>query len=276
MVKPLLFVLSLTAIVIGTAFNSVENIEKVQNWSGAPAGYTGSPGDKHICTECHFGAAPLAKTGIISSDIPAEGYMAGQVYTITVTLNNPGTTRFGFELSPQKTDGSLVGQWAGSTADVVTIFNKFATHRRSSSAGQDTKTWTMQWTAPTTAGAGDVTFYGAFNISNANGNELGDIIWKSSETFSENPQSGLNMARKLNYAASVTANQVLRIQWENILSQAADIYLFDLNGREVVSWKNQNQGTELWEALLPELQPGIYLLTVDSGQKHSSQKLIVR
>lgn len=274
MKKTLLFSSALAFVLLGTAFESVDRVERVHNRSAAPAGYTGSPGDGRICTECHGGSA-TEKTGIISSDIPVDGYVPGSTYTITVTLNNPGTTRFGFQLSPQNATGTQLGSWGGNTSDVIILAGKYASHRLASTDANDTKTWTMQWTAPA-AGTGDVTFYGAFNISNANNSESGDQIWKSSMKVSENGASKVADADVLEMKAFVSQSGSLQVQWDGYSNQKASVRLFDMNGKEVAIWNNVSRENALWQAALPQLQAGIYLLQVESAGKSATQKLILR
>ena len=127
--------------------------------SGAPAGYTGSPGDGHNCTYCHNGSATTL-AGIITSDIPALGYTPGSDYTITVTLTGSG--KKGFEVSPQTISGALVGTLTAGTGSKLVGSGKYCTH--SSYVGGSSATWNFTWTAPV-SGTGNVTFYGAFTIT---------------------------------------------------------------------------------------------------------------
>jgi hypothetical protein len=127
--------------------------------SGAPAGYTGSPGDGHNCTSCHGGSQSTV-SGWITSDIPADGYTPGTNYTITVTVSGSGQK--GFEVSPQDGTGTLLGTLTAGTGNHLTGSGKYVTHSAKSSANP--KTWSFTWTAPA-AGTGLVTFYGAFCVS---------------------------------------------------------------------------------------------------------------
>lgn len=125
--------------------------------SGAPAGYSGSPGDGSDCSSCH-GTAATTAAGWITSDIPAAGYTAGQAYTITATNNMGGSGKYGYEISPQNVAGTLLGTLTAGTNSKLVGSGKYITHSTSSST---IKTWTFTWTAPL-AGTGSVTFYGAF------------------------------------------------------------------------------------------------------------------
>ncbi len=125
--------------------------------TGAPAGYTGSPGDGKNCTDCHTGTASNV-SGWITSNIPAEGYLPGHTYQITATNNITGSGKYGFEVSPQNNSGALLGTLAAGSNNQLVGNNKYVTHV---SASSSLNSWTFSWTAPV-AGTGNVTFYGAF------------------------------------------------------------------------------------------------------------------
>lgn len=127
--------------------------------SGAPAGYTGSPGDGQNCTSCHNGSAST-QAGIITSNIPGTGYVPGSSYTITVTLSGSGQK--GFEVSPQNASGTLLGTLTAGAGNKLVGSGKYCTH--SSAVGGSSATWNFTWTAPA-QGTGTVTFYGAFTIT---------------------------------------------------------------------------------------------------------------
>lgn len=127
--------------------------------SGSPAGYTGSPGDGQDCSGCHGGStAPV--TGWITSDIPPAGYAAGTTYNITVTVSGSG--KKGFEVSPQDPSGTQLGTLIAGTGSHLTGGTKYVTQNSGQNANP--YTWVFQWTAPA-AGTGEVTFYGAFAIT---------------------------------------------------------------------------------------------------------------
>src|SRR6186713_3392654 len=81
------------------------------NQVGAVPVRTGSPGDNGFTcaiTSCHPGPA-TPKIGLITSNIPVTGYIAGITYTVTATVSSPNLNEFGFEISPQDSDGVLLG-----------------------------------------------------------------------------------------------------------------------------------------------------------------------
>ena len=131
--------------------------------SGAPAAKTGSPGDGSSCTSCHGGTATTT-ANCITTTVPASGYVAGTVYSITATNPLTNSGKYGFELSPQNATGTQLGVLAPGTASKLVGGTKYVTHSTSNST---TKVWTFSWTAPA-AGTGPVTFYAAFARGTSN------------------------------------------------------------------------------------------------------------
>jgi len=149
--KKLLLLFS--AILVVVAMSAYETLYP----TGAPAGYTGSPGDGNNCTSCHGGTATTS-LGWITSTIPGTGYVPGTTYQITATNSLSGSGKYGFEVSPQNSSGTLLGTLTAGTGTQLVGSGKYVTH---SNATLVNNSWTFSWTAPT-AGTGTVTFYGAF------------------------------------------------------------------------------------------------------------------
>lgn len=124
---------------------------------GAPAAKTGSPGDGASCSQCH-GQTATTTAGLITTNIPPEGYTAGQTYQITATNSLTGSGKYGFEVSPQNIAGTQLGTLVAGTGSKLVGGTKYVTQ---SNANSTTHTWTFGWIAPVT-GTGAVTFYGAF------------------------------------------------------------------------------------------------------------------
>jgi len=272
MKKTVLFGSALGLLILGMSFESIERVEKVYNRSAAPAGHSGSPADGKNCTACHSGSSAEAKTNIISSDIPGGGYVPGSTYTITVTLNSPGTSRFGFQLSPQNNAGDMLGTWGGNTMETQVISGKYATHKMVGTNGTDIKVWTLQWTAPA-SGTGDVTFYGAFNISNGNNTTTGDKIWTSTMAVSEQGANALKQAGVLVMKAYVSGSD-LAIEWNELSVKPAKVTLMDMHGKSISVWNVADRESN-FRNQLPALSAGIYVVHVDAAGEHGSQKVLI-
>jgi len=161
---------------------------------GSPGGKSGSPGDGgSTCTDCHNGTAQ-SQTGWISTNIPAEGFTAGETYTITATGTHTGVQKFGLELTAEDAFGSKVGMFTISEPSRTKLINAnhAVTHTSGgTSVSGNSSSWSMDWTAPASSPSA-VKFYAAFNAANGNGSSSGDVIYTSVSTYSlyvaPNPQ----------------------------------------------------------------------------------------
>lgn len=160
---------------------------------GSPGGKTGSPGDNGAtCAQCHTGTAQ-AQAGLISTNIPFNGYVAGETYTITVSGNFSNITKYGFELTAEDASGNKKGTYTITDPARTKTANggKAVTHTSGGTlANGNSISWSVDWTAPE-SGTGAVTFYTALNATNNNGSTSGDQVYTSSRLVSEhiaNPQ----------------------------------------------------------------------------------------
>ena len=234
--KKTLTLTSITALVIMLLIQTSGN-DAHSNNSGAPAGRTGSPTDGVTCatSNCHAGNASVSLMQIISSNVPAAGYIGGQTYTITAACAQMGINKYGFQISPQAANGALVGQLIITSPTTTKIVsNKYVTHTASGTAGTGGKTWSFNWVAPI-AGTGDVTFYGAFNFANNSGTSSGDIIRTNTLLITEDqttigiaPVNGDKLAAIL-YPNPIQSEATLRINLES--QEIVIAKILSLNGQ---------------------------------------------
>ncbi len=149
--------------------------------AGAPNGYTGAPMDNSgsTCESCHTGSSVTLTTGVISSDVPASGFVAGTTYNFTVALT--GTAAYGFEVSAQTPISSSAVGTLIANDPTTQISGNYITHNPKIVG--TSASWRFQWTAPLTGTT--VTIYGAFNYANNNLNTSGDLIRTSSVTYTQ-------------------------------------------------------------------------------------------
>ena len=82
------------------------------------------------------------------------------MYNITITCNQQGVKKWGFEVSPQNPGGAYLGTIIITNFSTKAVgFNKYVTHTQNGTNGMNSKSWNFNWIAPS-AGAGSVTFYG--------------------------------------------------------------------------------------------------------------------
>lgn len=236
---------------------------------GAPSGNTGSPGDDQTCahTDCHTGSAS-AKEGLIATDVPASGYLVGETYLVTVSIEEIGITRFGFQASPQNLDGDEMGEMelinAGQTK--FTGGGKYITHTNIGTNGTDSKTWTFNWTPEESSG--DVTFYVAVNASDDEDDASGDHIYTSSVTLTEDPNNHPLSVEDMNdilFDINGTVHDDLMVTVQTPVNNPIIIDVIDLQGRLVTS-RSYNYANGTFLIPVDNLNTGIYFVRISNAQ----------
>jgi len=235
--------------------------------SGAPAGYTGSPGDGQNCTHCH-GGVPATVTGWITSDIPETGYVPGQTYLITAT--STGSGKKGFEVSPQNFAGDFLGTLVAGSGSKLVGNNAYITHTNGVSSS--TATWNFQWTAPA-EGTGDVVFYGAFAIKESH-TRLTSLLVHEDNTVSITQ----TRAQRFKVYPNPVKNR-LTITYRLEKAQAITARLYTLDGKLVSTLVNEQQsaGSHTSATMIGQsAERGVYLLQVTFDAQSFTKKLLVK
>lgn len=252
------------------------------NAGGAPTGNTGSPFDNKTCAQngCHGGTATEIFDAI-TSNVPVTGYVPGSTYTITATVTDPNLVKFGFQISPQNTSGTLLGTMIitnTTTTKFTSSSNKYITHKSTgTSFPGHTATWTFDWTAPN-EGTGDVTFYGAFNFSNNNGQSTGDVIHKTSLTIPEAFGVGVDEISAIN-SLNVFPNPAsdhIRITYYLNQQQPVTVSLFDLSGKRVAVLSDETQaaGTYNTSFAIDAINSGVYVVELKTADQSFFRKIV--
>jgi hypothetical protein len=142
--------------------------------SGAPYGYTGSPGDYGAtCTTCHSSDGASYSPYIQLSGIPTAGYVPGQTYNLQLSYSNASVNKSGFEACIENTSNQRQGSFSNLDNNTTTLQNNsYITH---TSSGNTLTGWQFQWTAPATS-QGNLKLYYAINLANGNGQSTGDYV----------------------------------------------------------------------------------------------------
>lgn len=262
--------------ILGIMILIISGLQMEGKPDGAPSGNTGSPGDNSTCahTDCHVGTAkPM--DGLITTNIPETGYLSNQTYTISVTVNNLGGVRFGFQASPQNLEGDGMGEML-LTDDVQTKFvgfKKYITHTLAGNSGVDTKTWSFDWT-PTTS-EGDVTFYVAVNAANNDDEATGDSIYIDAVTAIEDPANiPLSVDQFVLLNSVLVNNPVLEnLQLQTgAFTEAVTLAVYGLDGRKLLEKIIEGDATAVVD--VNDLTPGMYMLYCNDGNKRFAGKFI--
>ena len=242
--------------------------------NGSPGAKTGSPMDGNNCTACHSGTANTG-SGILSvaTNIPVQGYTAGQTYAITVQMIQSSISRFGFEITCEEgNSGSAKTGSFGITDNTNTKFvnnNNAVTHTLS---GNTSNVWSMNWTAPQTSVSGGVVFFVSAIAANSNGNNSGDEVYTTSRSFPEAaPTSISETHNKITAFVNPISKDIMINAVEPIYISNLEVY--DISAKLVYSKK---------EVLLPStinvdfLDAGIYILNMQTrGGEIITKKVIL-
>lgn len=223
------------------------------------AGYTGSPSENN-CTNCHSSFALNSGGGsiVISSNIPASGYVPGTTYTITTTVSRDGMAVFGLGVECLKTGNSSAGTWGitnSAETQILTAPNqrKNVTHKLNGGLTSNSKAFQFNWTAPV-SGTGTVTFYGSGVAGNNTGSNQGDYVYTTSLAVTEDLANAISPSlseSKLSVFPNPTAD------WINVQSKSVDattIRIVDINGKTITDAK----ASETTTIFVKNLASGLY------------------
>ncbi len=258
------------ALVFGGIFIASINNNAFTDPNGSPNARTGSPGDGgNTCaiSGCHTGSAVQTRAGIITSNIPVEGYTPGQRYTITATTQST-RNNFGFQISPQSLTGTRLGTMIITNASEtkLTGTGKYITQTNTATGVNGVKSWSFDWTAPA-AGTGSVTFYGCFNYANGDGSNSGDSIVKSTLVVTEKVISGVDMNTftKLGFSIyPMPVNSELNLK-NNHNVYVSSVQIFDINGKLMMSKEVETDGSIKFN--IENLPVGTYIININDSDK---------
>ncbi|MCI5055416.1 MAG: T9SS type A sorting domain-containing protein [Flavobacteriales bacterium] len=237
-------------------FIRINNGSVHSNQNAGPTGRTGAPGES-TCAGCHNQFTVIDTMGWITSDIPSSGYIAGQTYTINATVAQTGVNTFGFSMTNQDGSGAFKGTFVASANTQINGGGAYMTHTGSSTAGNDSKTWTFDWIAPS-SGTGNLTFYASMNAADGFSNTTGDQIYTSSLAVTEDPASSV---QDLNELVSVEIGPNPFETQININSELIikEYEMFDQLGKQVLYNKVQSQNAGINTS---QLIPGVFFLKI--------------
>ncbi len=189
--------------------------------SGPEPRYTGAPGDIGSCVFCHdtFENANVGPGSVTITNTP-EIYTPGQQYTITITVQQGGRSKFGFQLTAIDSNENRAGTLATVSADTQInpltgagarqYIQHSSTGTNQTSSGR--RIWQVRWTAPATD-VGTVTFYIAGNAADGDGDNQDDYIYTNRVT-TESPTSNVTVALDSNPGGqTLVAGSQFLIDW---------------------------------------------------------------
>ncbi len=192
--------------------------------------------------------------------------MPDSTYEITVTVTDANSGKFGFEMVAEDESGDKQGTFTGNTEVTTFINDQRVTHTSGSNTGTGSRTWTVNWKAPS-LGQGAITFYVAALIANGNGNNSGDFVVVDSRKF----------ARRSTASSSALSLEELKIypnpnsDFIQIKGVKGDLqfFLFDMHGKLVLESRAKIID-------IGHLPVGYYTAKVIKGNVVRSQKILKR
>lgn len=178
--------------------------------TGPDAGYTNAPGDLGNCTSCHdtFHEPNVGPGSVRMNGLPLV-YDPGQEYTISITVQQGGRPRFGFQLTALDQNGNRAGTLATLGGDTQlngeTGFGgrQYIEHTEPGTFpnGVASRTWQVRWVAPS-SDIGTVRFWFAGNAANGDGTNQNDYIYTSNAS-SDSPTSAVTVSLQSDPAGMV-------------------------------------------------------------------------
>ncbi len=271
----------ITSVAIALVFDSTSTYS---NPSGAPAGCSSSPSDQATCATsgCHSGTAS-AKDGMVTSDVPSTGYIPGSVYTITVSITKSGTSKWGFECSPQDASGTRIGTLAitNSTETKLVGSSTYVTHKTAGNSGSGSKSWSFHWTAPS-SGTGDVPFYASVMAANNNGGTSGDLVYYDTYYVAEDVSTaGIHENSNENffsiYPNPIEGNEA-NVEFSAAFEEYSKIQILSLRGIIVkeINHLAKSNGKQQLTIPFDDISTGVYFLQIQTSTGVKSSRIIRR
>ncbi len=225
--------MKINGITLRTLLLIVGSIVLMANRGGSPGGRTGSSTDGGTCATnggCHGPKTPSTQE-MISTSIPASGYIPGETYTFTLMATKSGIQVWGFEMMCEDSNGDGIGAFIGN--DSVTANGFRATHKFNGSNSSNSIQWKVDWVAPA-AGNGDIDIYSAVLATNNSQTNGGDNVIIDTLTISENLSASVTKLNDLHLKIYPNpTNNVVTILGE--VSNNAQIEIYNYEMKEVLS-----------------------------------------
>lgn len=230
---------------------------------GAPPGYTNSPFDNKNCSHCMGGSA-IPVSGWITSTIPASGYVMGQTYNIIVS--GTGTSKKGFQLSPQDPSGTLIGILTPLGNTKLVGLGRYITHTTPSQANPTI--WTFEWTAPSTA-AGDVVFYASIALGKTDTRVTTYTVSQSTVGIEDNKI-------RITSVYPNPAHDRLTLSFILPMEATFSAELQSISGKSYPALVPETLSAGSWTKQVNlDLPAGIYILRLRAGDNELTQKIVI-
>jgi hypothetical protein len=263
--------------------------------SGAPVGSTGAHGEL-TCGKagCHTGnnGANNINTGngilSITSRQNITNYTPGEIYNITVALEEAGVERFGFSLTALDENNNKVGTLMVTDQQRTQIFQganqytgrEYMTYRMVGTNPYEPGKglWTFQWKAPDQP-VGKITFYAAGVSANNDATDKGDLVYTRT-LISEGEMLSTNLLQQNDLSFTVFPNPAkdyMQVRLSCPVDEPLSFSLYDMEGKLISSLPDRNVSVDktTYSFSLQELQKGVYMLSMGNRSFSTTKKIII-
>ena len=233
---------------------------------GRDGQYSGSPADGgQTCSACHSGGN-FGAVASITSNIPTSGFVYGATYEVTVSVTSSSSTKHGFQLCAEDLSVNYMGTYAAGTGNQIVNSGTHMTHTQ---AGNSQSSWTFDWTAPSFAEGGEITFYAAVNASNANGNTSGDQVVSTSASYSLDT-AGIDDIEHITFSVFPNpSNEYINLDIDESYFSKANLSITNSIGQEVF---NKNIVSKRID--ISHLEYGVYFVRLNSNNSVATSRFI--
>lgn len=254
--------------------------------SGPPAGNAGAPGNGTCASAgCHnsFGLNTGSGELSLETNIPQEGFLPGEKYTVTVKMLQGGGSIFGFQTLPfgeteQKGVGTIEITDTDRTKTITVSSGTYAEQTKTGSTSVDSAVWSFDWIAPE-KGTGDVTIYTASLAANGNGNRQGDRVYTAQLQVSENPTASLDQLNEI-AEANLYPNPTADLLTLDLQLEEATPIRWSISDLQGKTWQTGETSTlnGTWNTQfdLSELPAGLYQLELKTASGRWREKIVKR
>src|SRR5215216_1003996 len=256
--------------------------------TGPESSYTGAPGDINSCVACHdtFHEANVGPGSVRVEGSPIDGvYQPGQQYTLSVTVQQNGRQRYGFQLTAVDLSGSKAGTLASISPDTQVNPDSGVGGRRyiehmelgTFPTVPGSRTWQVLWTAPSND-LGTVRFYVAGNGANGDGTNQGDYIYTNSAS-ADSPSSNVTLSLQSRPdGQTLSAGSKYTVTWQSTGASNIDnieVRYSANNGADNFPFANQiffgtDPAVTSVEWTVPDVQTSQAVIRVRIGKKSGS------
>jgi len=259
--------------------------------TGAPASSTGAPGELGCnATGCHDDYLLNSGNAMVSFlfDGGASKFIPGETYDISISIQENGINRFGFELL-------ALNDLDETNAGVFVITDSVRTQKISGLNGltdrkyltytyngtipnyPNKSNWNVRWEAPSLDN-GSVTFYFGLLSANNDGTDNGDYTYLNSYTIAPEPSSLSEIIEQQKikvFPNPVTNRCSISYNLEN--DDKVNISVFDCDGRFIKTICNgkQTKGFKEFAWDRSDVETGIYMIVLKFNNQNHIKRILV-